>query len=537
MSDIRKLLDIISESSAGASTAGSIASVSAPVGETQKRQEESSTPDMPQIIEYGMWENSALTTSSKLKKSRGKSSKVVKSIYGKDTPDSEKSAKKQGVTEGYHNNIMHAWNSGMSDDELIQKFGQGAFNRLKQKYGDGAIPVPDLVGYKPKEPEDKKVRLHRGLEGPGKALKSIIKQQGVAEAAKWRADDLKGKTWRSKDWDDGELGPDTIPIDRSGKDVDDSGDELKARPGAWGGKYKRMTKKGTPTQAELGMQNNLKMRMKQQKKQGGLTGPKGILPEEGVAEGKLGSAAALAGAIALGGAMGYKHATKDPNAEPSVFKNKHQHAFDAGKNLKKKIAGDQKNEGVAEGKLGESDLILNPASISKAVRGLVPHDSDRTDHEIEMAKSDLYQAGKNSVKIYELIKDMSEEQGLEGWVQEKIIKAADYLNTVREYLESNEIGEEKIYWDSDRPAEPWHTIDAIAGRNRNESIDGVGPSTKMFTSEGEVEEGKTGPGLWANIHAKRERIKKGSGERMRKPGSEGAPTAANLKSAQAGTKK
>lgn len=33
-----------------------------------------------------------------------------------------------------------------------------------------------------------------------------------------------------------------------------------------------------------------------------------------------------------------------------------------------------------------------------------------------------------------------------------------------------------------------------------------------------------GNGLWANIHAKRERIKKGSGERMRKPGSKGAPS-------------
>ena len=31
-------------------------------------------------------------------------------------------------------------------------------------------------------------------------------------------------------------------------------------------------------------------------------------------------------------------------------------------------------------------------------------------------------------------------------------------------------------------------------------------------------------GLWANIHAKRERIKAGSGERMRKPGAKGAPT-------------
>lgn len=32
-------------------------------------------------------------------------------------------------------------------------------------------------------------------------------------------------------------------------------------------------------------------------------------------------------------------------------------------------------------------------------------------------------------------------------------------------------------------------------------------------------------GLYANIHAKRERIRKGSGESMRKPGSKGAPTA------------
>ena len=32
------------------------------------------------------------------------------------------------------------------------------------------------------------------------------------------------------------------------------------------------------------------------------------------------------------------------------------------------------------------------------------------------------------------------------------------------------------------------------------------------------------PGLYANIHAKRERIRQGSGERMRQPGTKGAPT-------------
>ena len=35
-------------------------------------------------------------------------------------------------------------------------------------------------------------------------------------------------------------------------------------------------------------------------------------------------------------------------------------------------------------------------------------------------------------------------------------------------------------------------------------------------------------GLYANIHAKRKRIAAGSGEKMRKPGAKGAPTAANF---------
>ena len=39
------------------------------------------------------------------------------------------------------------------------------------------------------------------------------------------------------------------------------------------------------------------------------------------------------------------------------------------------------------------------------------------------------------------------------------------------------------------------------------------------------------PGLYANIHKKRRRIKAGSGEKMRKPGTKGAPTAANFRRA------
>tara|TARA_X000001388_G_scaffold77354_1_gene77802 strand:+ start:4258 stop:4440 length:183 start_codon:yes stop_codon:yes gene_type:complete len=49
---------------------------------------------------------------------------------------------------------------------------------------------------------------------------------------------------------------------------------------------------------------------------------------------------------------------------------------------------------------------------------------------------------------------------------------------------------------------------------------------------------KSKKGLYANIHAKRKRIKAGSGEKMRKPGTKGAPTAkAFKKSAKTAKKK
>ena len=54
---------------------------------------------------------------------------------------------------------------------------------------------------------------------------------------------------------------------------------------------------------------------------------------------------------------------------------------------------------------------------------------------------------------------------------------------------------------------------------------------EMYASGGKV-------GLYDNIHAKRKRIAAGSGEKMRKPGSKGAPTAeAFVKSAKTAKRK
>ena len=44
-------------------------------------------------------------------------------------------------------------------------------------------------------------------------------------------------------------------------------------------------------------------------------------------------------------------------------------------------------------------------------------------------------------------------------------------------------------------------------------------------------------GLYANIHARRKRIKEGSGETMRKPGTKGAPTAKAFKQSAKTAKK
>ena len=48
---------------------------------------------------------------------------------------------------------------------------------------------------------------------------------------------------------------------------------------------------------------------------------------------------------------------------------------------------------------------------------------------------------------------------------------------------------------------------------------------------------KSKPGLYANIHAKRERIAAGSGEKMNKPSSKAAPTAAAFKASAKTAKK
>jgi len=68
---------------------------------------------------------------------------------------------------------------------------------------------------------------------------------------------------------------------------------------------------------------------------------------------------------------------------------------------------------------------------------------------------------------------------------------------------------------------------ALGEAGSRKKVMGGGMMKKMYKAGGRVKKA-AGGGLYANIAAKRNRIKGGSGEKMRKVGSKGAPTKANF---------
>lgn len=596
MSEFRKLIDLINESSASCTSAGGVAPVAQPMT-TQERVEEDG-PKSPEVIEYGNWENSALATTSKLKKNRDKSAKVVKSIYGEEiqaeaaNPKQQAAiaiAKKKEVAEGKF--TINAKTGAKLDPrtgaELPPKekpltmkdmFRQPKSTAPKLTLDDVWRKVEDVVGriFPDGDPIDhlapwleqhgiRDFKIGEILDRAAKkngykdlydyydSMKDQYARDNVAEAGHQsphtKLAQLKAKydaalkspnpnmtTLRrirdqiiKLEFDLGlkegvAEGYDQVPtdIDEITKMLNDvlaheedypvgykywlvralEKAEEKSQGVAEGslneGQYEMMLRNGQVKKFVAKDDADAKRIAKGHgaksviRLKGGV--PAGKVSEQGVDEGMLDTVKSV----------GKKVLDKlAPDDEALI------------KDLQKKVGVPQTGKKPAathnDEKLDEQDLILNPSSMGKLAPGLVAK-AQHPDHELEMAKSDLYQTSKNALAIFNLIKDRSEMEGLEGWVQEKITKAEDYLNTVRQYLEGKQL----------------------------ESIDGVAPGTHMFTSEDElaedVDEGKTGPGLWANIHAKRKRIKSGSGERMRKPGSEGAPKASDFKAARSDKK-
>lgn len=56
------------------------------------------------------------------------------------------------------------------------------------------------------------------------------------------------------------------------------------------------------------------------------------------------------------------------------------------------------------------------------------------DHEMSMARADLLDLVNNSMFIYDKLKGREDNANLPGWVAAKLTLAADYVDSVKDYL-------------------------------------------------------------------------------------------------------
>lgn len=81
----------------------------------------------------------------------------------------------------------------------------------------------------------------------------------------------------------------------------------------------------------------------------------------------------------------------------------------------------------------------------KIIEGLSDdaHSVDR-DHEVQMARAQLYNLAGDAIALYKSLKHVSEEQGLEGWVQSKITLAQDYISDIRNWMDAQQQDQELL---------------------------------------------------------------------------------------------
>jgi hypothetical protein len=80
--------------------------------------------------------------------------------------------------------------------------------------------------------------------------------------------------------------------------------------------------------------------------------------------------------------------------------------------------------------------VMNHGKTNKVTEGVADEAVHmERDHEVQMARSDLYKIANYAVKLHKMLKNVSEEQGIQGWMQAKITKSADYMSSVAHTLE------------------------------------------------------------------------------------------------------
>lgn len=130
------------------------------------------------------------------------------------------------------------------------------------------------------------------------------------------------------------------------------------------------------------------------------------------------------------------------------------------------------------------------------------------DHEVQMARSQMYSAAHAAIEIHKLLKNISEMQGIEGWVASKLTLASQYLESVRDYLKYEEVSQQ-----SEMTAFAEAAADYALDKMLNEmasagTSSSAGIATSMTVSAGKPVTGK--PKKIANSH-KAKKISVGKG--------------------------
>ena len=84
------------------------------------------------------------------------------------------------------------------------------------------------------------------------------------------------------------------------------------------------------------------------------------------------------------------------------------------------------NKATKKESMSESQLVEGLGELA---------DMAERDHEVQMARADLYKIAKYAIKLHDMLKQVTEAEGIEGWQQSKITKAADYIGSVYHSLD------------------------------------------------------------------------------------------------------
>jgi hypothetical protein len=102
------------------------------------------------------------------------------------------------------------------------------------------------------------------------------------------------------------------------------------------------------------------------------------------------------------------------------------------------------------------------------------------DHEVQMARAELYKIAKYAIKLHDMLKGVSEAEGLEGWVQSKITKSADMIGSVYHHLDyeaatgeinDNEVSVEEGKFKSAAHRKAVHAAKSSGKRSKKESLE------------------------------------------------------------------